>query len=106
VFGIEGDATMNFVDARPQPQRLGRHRQGVHFLMKEQDPEIDGWGTLTGDKSSTSDDKSERYCDNPIIATGATTRLIPGTSLWSAWSPTRSRSSPTTCWQHRDRRLR
>ncbi len=35
--------------------------------------------------------------DNCIIATGARTKLLPGTRCPSAWSPTRSRSSPPSC---------
>jgi dihydrolipoamide dehydrogenase len=60
--------------------------KGVHFLMKKNKiTEVNGWGTLTGDKSIDVEDDNgnvESYtCDNLIIATGATTRLIPGTSL-------------------------
>src|SRR6185436_19134901 len=61
-----------------------------HFLMKKNKiTEIDGWGTLQGavDGKQTvevqgKDGDSTTYtCDNLIIATGAQTRLVPGTSL-------------------------
>jgi dihydrolipoamide dehydrogenase len=60
--------------------------KGVHFLMKKNKiEEIDGWGTLTAAKSMdvalSSGEKRSITFDNLIIATGATTRLIPGTSL-------------------------
>jgi len=87
VFGIEGDATMRF-DATHARSRSVSDKivKGVHFLMKKNKiTEIDGWGTLTGPKSidvEGDDGSVQSYsCDNLIIATGATTRLVPGTSL-------------------------
>jgi dihydrolipoamide dehydrogenase len=54
-------------------------------MKKNKITEIHGWGTLTGDKSidvEGEDGNVESYtCDNLIIATGATTRLVPGTEL-------------------------
>jgi dihydrolipoamide dehydrogenase len=86
-FGIEGDATMAFgpTHARSRQVSAGIVR-GVHFLMKKNKiTEINGWGTLTGARSlevKDADGNTTSYtCDNLIIATGATTRLIPGTSL-------------------------
>jgi dihydrolipoamide dehydrogenase len=60
--------------------------KGVHFLMKKNKiTEIDGWGTLTGAKSmdvALKDGGTEQLTyDALILATGATTRLIPGTKL-------------------------
>src|SRR3712207_1565303 len=60
--------------------------KGVHFLMKKNKiTKIDGWGTFVDAKtiSVESEDGSttEVTADNVIIATGATTRLIPGTEL-------------------------
>ena len=87
VFGIEGDATMSFAVTHKRSRSVSDSIvKGVHFLMKKNKiTEIDGWGTLTGDKSidvKDDDGNVESYtCDNLIIATGATTRLIPGTSL-------------------------
>ncbi len=87
VFGIEGDATMKFGPTHARSRSVSDSIvKGVHFLMKKNKiTEIHGWGTLTGDKSiDVADDNGnvESYtCDNLIIATGATTRLIPGTEL-------------------------
>jgi dihydrolipoamide dehydrogenase len=54
-------------------------------MKKNQITEIDGWGTITGptsvDVHDANGNKASYTCDNLIIATGATTRLIPGTSL-------------------------
>ncbi|HEX5772626.1 MAG TPA: dihydrolipoyl dehydrogenase, partial [Nocardioidaceae bacterium] len=87
VFGIEGDATMKFGPTHARSRSVSDSIvKGVHFLMKKNKiTEIHGWGTLTGDKSiDVADDNGnvESYtCDNLVIATGATTRLIPGTEL-------------------------
>jgi dihydrolipoamide dehydrogenase len=87
VFGIEGDATMNFKATHARSRSVSDSIvKGVHFLMKKNKiTEINGWGTLTGDKSIDVEDDNgnvESYtCDNLILATGATTRLVPGTSL-------------------------
>ena len=90
-FGIEGDATMAYgaTHARSRQVSAGIVK-GVHFLMKKNKiTEIDGWGTLTGaadgkqgiDVKSADGEVTSYTCDNLIIATGATTRLIPGTQL-------------------------
>src|SRR5512139_3268666 len=87
VFGIEGDATMGFAKTHARSRSVSDSIvKGVHFLMKKNKiTEIHGWGTLTGDKSiDVADDNGdvESYtCDNLIIATGATTRLVAGTEL-------------------------
>jgi dihydrolipoamide dehydrogenase len=87
VFGIEGEATMSFSKTHARSRSVSDSIvKGVHFLMKKNKiTEIHGWGTLTGDKSidvKDDDGNVESYtCDNLIIATGATTRLVPGTSL-------------------------
>jgi len=87
VFGITGDASMDFgvTHARSRTVSEGIVK-GVHFLMKKNKiTEIDGWGTLTGATSmdvKSHDGGTEQVTfDHLIIATGATTRLIPGTSL-------------------------
>jgi dihydrolipoamide dehydrogenase len=86
-FGIEGDARMSFQPTHARSRKVSEGIvRGVHFLMKKNKiTEIDGWGTLTGPKSmdvalNTGERQSLSF-DNLIIATGATTRLIPGTSL-------------------------
>jgi dihydrolipoamide dehydrogenase len=86
-FGISGEVTMDYGSAFKRSRAVSeRIVKGVHFLMKKNKiTEINGWGTLTSDKSvevEAEDGSKETYtCDNLIIATGATTRLIPGTSL-------------------------
>ena len=86
-FGITGEATMSYGPAHARSRRVSEGIvKGVHFLMKKNKiTEIDGWGTLTGPKSLTvrgKDGTDEALTfDNLILATGATTRLVPGTSL-------------------------
>ena len=86
-FGITGDASMDFKPAHARSRTVSEGIvKGVHFLMKKNKiTEVDGWGTLTGATSmdvKTKDGSTEQLTfDNLIIATGATTRLIPGTSL-------------------------
>ena len=86
-FGIEGDATMSYpVTHRRSRQVSDGIVKGVHFLMKKNKiTEIDGWGHLTSPTAITvrsgSGEDGEHTFDHLIIATGATTRLIPGTSL-------------------------
>jgi dihydrolipoamide dehydrogenase len=86
-FGITGDATMDFGPTHARSRKVSEGIvKGVHFLMKKNKiTEIDGWGTLTSDRSmdvKQKDGTTEQLTyDNLIIATGATTRLIPGTSL-------------------------
>jgi dihydrolipoamide dehydrogenase len=60
--------------------------KGVHFLMKKNKiEEINGWGTFTDAKTIEVEleggDKRTVTADHVIIATGATTRLVPGTEL-------------------------
>ncbi len=92
VFGITGDASMAFepTHARSRKVSAGIVR-GVHFLMKKNKiTEIDGWGTLQPVQQGApgsievalNDDTTATYTyGDLIIGTGATTRLIPGTSL-------------------------
>jgi dihydrolipoamide dehydrogenase len=90
-FGIEGDATMSYGPTHKRSRQVSAGIvKGVHFLMKKNKiTEIDGWGTLQGavDGKQTvevqgKDGDSTTYtCDNLIIATGAQTRLVTGTSL-------------------------
>ncbi len=90
-FGIEGDATMAFGPTHARSRQVSDGIvKGVHFLMKKNKiTEIHGWGTLQGAVDgrhtisvAAADGTTASYtCDNLIIATGATTRLIPGTTL-------------------------
>jgi dihydrolipoamide dehydrogenase len=86
-FGITGDASMDFKPTHARSRKVSEGIvKGVHFLMKKNKiTEVDGWGTLTGATSMDVKDHDggteQLTFDQLIIATGATTRLIPGTSL-------------------------
>ena len=86
VFGISGDVTFDFGAAWKRSRTAAdRMAKGVRYLMKKNKvAEIDGWATFTDDHTfSVEGPKSTETVtfDNVIIATGATTRLLPGTSL-------------------------
>ena len=87
LFGITGDASMDFKPTHARSRTVSEGIvKGVHFLMKKNKiTEVDGWGTLTAATSmdvTDHDGGTEQLTfDNLIIATGATTRLIPGTRL-------------------------
>jgi dihydrolipoamide dehydrogenase len=89
-FGISGNATMDYATTHQRSRGVAdSSAKGVHYLMKKNKiTEIDGWGTLTGARDGNpgldvdNDGAKTSYtCDNLIIATGAVTRLVPGTSL-------------------------
>jgi len=87
LFGITGDASMDFARTHARSREVSDSIvKGVHFLMKKNKiTEIHGWGTFKDDKTLNVDledgGSDEVTWDNLIIATGATTRLVPGTSL-------------------------
>ena len=86
VFGISGEVTFDFGAAWKRSRTAAdRMAKGVHFLMKKNKiTEIDGWGTFTDDHtvSVKGPNGTETVTfDNLIISSGATTRLLPGTSL-------------------------
>ena len=86
VFGISGDVRFDFGAAWKRSRTAAdRMAKGVHFLMKKNKiTEIDGWGTFTDDHtiSVKGPNGTETLTfDNLIISSGATTRLLPGTSL-------------------------
>jgi dihydrolipoamide dehydrogenase len=87
VFGIQGEATMAFGATHERSRKVSAQIvRGVHFLMKKNKiTEIDGWGTLQGPGKldvALNDGGSASYTyTDLIIGTGATTRLIPGTTL-------------------------
>jgi dihydrolipoamide dehydrogenase len=92
VFGIQGEATMAFGPTHERSRKVSAGIvKGVHFLMKKNKiTEIDGWGTLKPREGNGpgsidvqgNDGSSATYTyDDLIIGTGATTRLIPGTTL-------------------------
>ncbi|GAA3635955.1 dihydrolipoyl dehydrogenase [Microlunatus ginsengisoli] len=85
-FGISGDVTFDFGAAFKRSRAVSeRMTKGVHFLMKKNKiTEIDGWGTFTDAKTievSGGKNNGTVTFDNCIVAAGATTRLLPGTSL-------------------------
>ena len=85
-FGIEGEVSFNFQAAFKRSRTVSdRVVKGVHFLMrKNKITEINGWGTFTDDHTLSvngSEGESTVTFDHAIIAAGATTRLLPGTSL-------------------------
>ncbi|HEX6516543.1 MAG TPA: dihydrolipoyl dehydrogenase [Nocardioidaceae bacterium] len=86
-FGITGDAVMEWKPTHARSREVSDSIvKGVHFLMKKNKiKEVHGWGTLTGPKSmdvQTDDGGTEQLTfDNLILATGSTTRLVPGTKL-------------------------
>jgi dihydrolipoamide dehydrogenase len=86
-FGITGEASFDYGVAFDRSRKVADGRvAGVHFLMKKNKiTEIHGRGTFT-DAKTLSVDLNEGGTetvtfDNAIIATGSSTRLVPGTSL-------------------------
>ncbi|MFW6600267.1 dihydrolipoyl dehydrogenase [Propionibacteriaceae bacterium Y2011] len=86
-FGMSGEVTFDYGAAFKRSRGVSdRMVKGVHFLMKKNKiTELDGWGEFTDAKSMTvtADDGSTQQVtfDNCIIATGATTKLLPGVEL-------------------------
>ncbi|GGL53997.1 dihydrolipoyl dehydrogenase [Microlunatus endophyticus] len=86
-FGISGEVTFDFGAAYKRSRSVAdRMSKGVHFLMrKNKIKEFEGWGTFTGPNALTvalgGGGETEITFDNAIVATGATTRLLPGTQL-------------------------
>jgi dihydrolipoamide dehydrogenase len=86
-FGITGDAVMEWKPTHARSREVSDSIvKGVHFLMKKNKiKEVHGWGTLTGPKSMDVQGEEGQTrqvtCDNLILATGSTTRLVPGTKL-------------------------
>src|SRR5690606_28129475 len=83
-YGIEGDATMSYGPTHKRSRTVSAGIvKGVHFLMKKNKiTEVDGWGTITAPNSidvKLNDGSTQTLtCDDLIIATGATVRLLPG----------------------------
>jgi dihydrolipoamide dehydrogenase len=88
-FGIRSDSPVTFdysaAYRRSRQVADGRVR-GIHYLMKKNDiTEVDGRGSFTDARTlqvALADGGSRTLTfDHCVIATGATTRLLPGTSL-------------------------
>ncbi|WP_409428150.1 dihydrolipoyl dehydrogenase [Mycobacterium sp. SMC-11] len=86
-FGISGTATFDYGAAFDRSRKVAEGRvAGVHFLMKKNKiTEIHGYGTFTDPNTlsvALNDGGTETVTfANAIIATGSSTRLVPGTSL-------------------------
>jgi dihydrolipoyl dehydrogenase len=88
-FGIKVDGTVSFdyEAAFKRSRKVADGRvNGVHYLMKKNGiTEYDGLGTFTDDHTIrvdlTAGGTDTVTFDNCVIAAGATTRLLPGTSL-------------------------
>ncbi|MDT5077226.1 MAG: dihydrolipoamide dehydrogenase [Mycobacterium sp.] len=87
LFGINGEASFDYGTAFDRSRKVADGRvAGVHFLMKKNKiTEVHGRGTFTDAKTMTvelNEGGTETLTfDNAIIATGSSTRLVPGTSL-------------------------
>ena len=86
-FGINGEATFDYGVAFDRSRKVAEGRvAGVHFLMKKNKiTEIHGYGTFTDPHTlsvALNDGGTDVVTfDNIVIATGSSTRLVPGTSL-------------------------
>ncbi len=86
-FGISGEASFDYGVAFDRSRKVADGRvAGVHFLMKKNKiTEIEGYGKFTDDHTIVVDlnegGTEEVTFDNAIIATGAHTKLVPGTEL-------------------------
>ncbi|OFJ52753.1 dihydrolipoyl dehydrogenase [Mycolicibacterium grossiae] len=86
-FGISGEASFDYGVAFDRSRKVAEGRvTGVHFLMKKNKiTEIHGYAKFTDDHTLTVDlnegDTETVTFDNAIIATGAHTKLVPGTKM-------------------------
>lgn len=88
-FGLvfEGEVKADYSKAYERSRTVADGRvKGVHYLMKKNKiTEFDGWGTFTDATTldvRLNDGGNETVTfDHCIVAAGATTRLLPGTSL-------------------------
>jgi dihydrolipoamide dehydrogenase len=86
-FGISGEVSFDYGAAFDRSRKVAEGRvAGVHFLMKKNKiTEIHGYGTFKDDHTLTVDlnegGTEEVTFDNIIVATGAHTKLVPGTSM-------------------------
>jgi dihydrolipoamide dehydrogenase len=86
-FGISGDFHYDYSKAYLRSREVAaRMAQGVHYLMRKNSiTTIDGWGRFTDAKNievlTKAGDILNVSFHNCIIATGATTKLLPDTKL-------------------------
>ncbi|GAA4449396.1 dihydrolipoyl dehydrogenase [Phytohabitans houttuyneae] len=83
-FGIQGEVTFDYGAAFQRSRKVADGRvKGVHYLMKKNKiRQYDSRGVFTDPHTLRVDGDSITF-DHCIIAAGATTRLLPGTSLSS-----------------------
>ncbi|WP_432977360.1 dihydrolipoyl dehydrogenase [Dactylosporangium sp. CA-233914] len=81
-FGISGEVTFDYGAAFQRSRKVADGRvKGVHYLMKKNEiRQYDTRGAFLGDHTLQVGDETITFA-NCIIATGATTRLLPGTTL-------------------------
>ncbi|MEV0569719.1 dihydrolipoyl dehydrogenase [Dactylosporangium sp. NPDC050588] len=81
-FGIQGSVTFDYGAAFQRSRKVADGRvKGVHYLMKKNEiRQYHGRGVFLDDHTLRVGDDTVTFA-NAIIATGATTRLLPGTSL-------------------------
>lgn len=81
-FGIQGSVTFDYGAAFQRSRKVADGRvKGVHYLMKKNEiRQYHGRGVFTDEHTLRVGDETITF-DHAIIATGATTRLLPGTSL-------------------------
>ncbi len=85
-FGINGDISVDYGPAFKRSRSVSdRMVKGIHFLMKKNKiQEFSGWGTFKDAKTievAKDDGSTESVTfDNCIIAAGATTKLLRGTT--------------------------
>ncbi|MCT1458939.1 dihydrolipoyl dehydrogenase [Aestuariimicrobium sp. p3-SID1156] len=86
-FGLEGEMTPTYGKAFSRSREVAQRMiNGVHYLMKKNKiTEFNGWGEFVDAKKIVVTDDSgkteEVTFDNCIIATGATTRMLPGVQV-------------------------
>jgi dihydrolipoamide dehydrogenase len=86
-FGISGQASFDYGIAYDRSRKVAEGRvAGVHYLMKKNKiTEIHGYGAFTDANTLSVDlndgDTETVSFDHAIIATGSSTRLVPGTKL-------------------------
>jgi len=86
-FGIKGDITLDYGVAYKRSRRVANGlTKGVQFLMrKNKIKSLEGWATIEDANSLrvelNSGEQEELRFKNLIIATGASTKLLPGTAL-------------------------
>lgn len=86
-FGINGDVTLDYGAAYKRSRRVANGlAKGVQFLMrKNKIQSFEGWATIEDANrlrvELNSGEQEELRFKNLIIATGASTKLLPGTAL-------------------------